>query len=124
MWIYFTYFLELLADNYLRMYNNSEIQKTLYGTEKKVTKAQIINWISNNLRLQKSIFSLIEQGTGDFLRIIEVIIRENGVGEISISLLPDKQGKGYGKETVATVLKYGYEKLGLNDFELFVYKSN
>lgn len=106
------------------MYNNSEIQKTLYGTEKKVTKAQIINWISNNLRLQKSIFSLIEQGTGDFLRIIEVIIRENGVGEISISLLPDKQGKGYGKETVATVLKYGYEKLGLNDFELFVYKSN
>lgn len=106
------------------MYNNSEIQKTLYGTEKKVTKAQIINWISNNLRLQKSIFSLIEQGTGDFLRIIEVIIRENGVGEISISLLPDKQGKGYGEETVATVLKYGYEKLGLNDFELFVYKSN
>lgn len=117
--IYYTQMSECLVDDYLRMYNNPEIQKLLYGKEKKFKKEQILKWIKISLEQKKPIFSMIEKGTNDFLGTIEIISKENGMGELAISLMPDKQGKGYGQEAINTILKYGYEKLNLN-----VYKSN
>lgn len=122
--LYFTQLTELLTDDYLRMYNNSEIQKTLYGIQKVFTKSQIENWIRNSLQQKKPIFTIIDKNTKDFMGIIEIIQKENAMGEIVISLLPDKQGNGYGKEAIAATLNYAHEKLGLNEFDLFVLKSN
>lgn len=122
--IYFTQLSESLVDDYLRMYNNPEIQKTLYGAEKVFTRSQIENWVRNSLQQQKPIFTIINKNTQDFMGIIEIIQKKNAMGEIAVALLPDKQGKGYGQEAIASTLKYGYEKLGLNEYELYVYKAN
>lgn len=122
--IYYTQMTECLVDEYLKMYNNPEIQKSLYGQKKEFTKEQMEGWVQRCLSKNKPIFSMIEKGTNDFIGIAEIPDIKDNIGEIAISVTPGKQGKGYGKEAIQTIINYGSEKMNLDGFELYVYKAN
>lgn len=122
--IYYTRMSELLVTDYLKMYNNAKIQEVLYGKRKEFTDEQILNWIHKCLEQNYIIFSLIEKSTKNFIGIIEIPSNKNNIGEIAIALTPNKQNKGYGFEAINTILKYGYEVIGLVGFELYVFKLN
>lgn len=121
--IYYIQMSKLLINEYLKMYSNQEIQKNLF--KKSYTSEQILNWLKKRLLDENAcIFSMIEKTTNDYIGDIEIISRKDNVGEIIISITPDKQDKHYGTEAISTIIKYGYEKIELNGFELHVYKNN
>ena len=121
--IYYIQMSESLMNDYLKMYNDQEVQKNLF--KKIYTYEQIQNWLKKRL-LDKTtcIFSMIEKSTYDYIGNVEIILTNDNIGEILISNTPDKQEKHYGTEAIDTVIKYGYEKVGLEEFELYVYKNN
>lgn len=70
------------------------------------------------------VFSMIEKETDDFIGNAEIVRADNNIGKIIISVTPLKQDKHYGIETIKSIIKYGYENIKLDGFELNVYKSN
>lgn len=112
-----------LEKDYMKMYNNPEIQKNLF--KKLYNKEQIEEWIikmlseNNNFR-----FSMIEKSTNDYIGNIEIVKKDNDVGEIMISITQNKQNNHYGSESVKSVIKYANDNLGINNFEVYVYKNN
>lgn len=115
---------KFLIDDYLKMYNNSDIQKVLFRNRKVFTYEQISNWIDKCLGGNVCVFSMINKKTNEYIGVIEIILAEDNIGEVVISITPDQQNKHYGTEAIRAIVKYGYEKVGLNDIELNVYKSN
>ncbi len=120
--ILFTHMSELLMDDYLKMYNNKEIQNSIF--KKNYNSKQILNWIRKQILSENEyIFSMIEKTTNEYIGNIEIIPKDN-ICEMLISITPDKQDKHYGTEAVNTLLKYVFEVLKLNGVELYVYKKN
>ena len=121
--IYYIKLSELLLNNYLKMYTDSEVQRDLF--KKEYTDEQILHWLKRQLSDENTcMFSMIEKKTHEFIGNIEIIRLYNNIGEIIISVTPDKQDKHYGTETLKEIIKYGYEKMKLNGFVLDVYKDN
>ncbi len=72
----FIHMSELLMDEYLKMYNNQEIQKSIF--KKNYSSEQISNWIKKQI-IEKSeyIFSIIEKTTDEYIGNIEIIPKDN-----------------------------------------------
>ncbi|MCI8498894.1 MAG: GNAT family N-acetyltransferase [Bacilli bacterium] len=118
----FIHMSELLMDDYLKMYNNQEIQKSIF--KKNYSSEQISNWIKKQI-IEKSecIFSIIEKMTGEYIGNMEIIPKDN-ICEMLISITPDKQNRHYGTEAINALLKYVFETLKLDRVELYVYANN
>lgn len=118
----FIHMSELLMDDYLKMYNNQEIQKSIF--KKNYSSEQISNWIKKQI-IEKSecIFSIIEKTTGEYIGNMEIIPKDN-ICEMLISITPDKQNRHYGTEAINALLKYVFETLKLDRVELYVYANN
>lgn len=118
----FIHMSELLMDDYLKMYNNQEIQKSIF--KKNYSSEQISNWIKKQI-IEKSeyIFSIIEKTTDEYIGNIEIIPKDN-ICEMLISITPDKQNRHYGTEAINALLKYVFETLKLDRVELYVYANN
>lgn len=114
---------ELLINDYLKMYCDLEIQRLLF--KKIFSREEIEKWI-NKLLSDKSadIFSMIEKGTAEYIGNIQLISKNNKVGEIMISITPEKQDRHYGTEAMGALVNYGKEILGLEELELYVKKTN
>ena len=67
---------------------------------------------------------MIEKATGEYIGNVEIMRINNGVGEIGITITPKQQNKHYGTEAMKAIMKYGYNKLNLDGFELNVYSTN
>lgn len=115
---------ELLIDEYLNMYNNEEIQRSLF--KKLYSHEEILNWIKKQLGNKRSyLFSMIEKITGEYIGNVEIIpTNKDKVGEISISVIPSKQNKHFGSEAIKNTLKYAFEVLNFEGMELYVYTNN
>lgn len=114
---------EKLMNDYLKMYNNKEIQKELL--KKSYTQEQIQKWLEKQLLDKTSyIFSMIEKGTNDYIGNFEIIPTNNNIGEIIISITPLKQDKHYGTEAMKTIINYALNVLKLENVDLNVYKTN
>ena len=118
----FIHMSELLMDDYLKMYNNQEIQKSIF--KKNYSSEQISNWIKKQI-IEKSecIFSIIEKMTGEYIGNMEIIPKDN-ICEMLISITPDKQNRHYGTEAINALLKYVFLFLKLDRVELYVYANN
>ena len=62
--------------------------------------------------------------TNEYIGFIEIRILNDNIGDIAISVTPNKQNKHYGTEALKSIIKYGYEKIGLKGIDLNVYKTN
>lgn len=114
-----------LIDDYLKMVNDPEVANKISHNPKKFTYEEELTWVNKNLEENALIFSMIEKKTNEFIGNVEIMhIDDNQVGEIGICITATKQNQHYGTEAMQTIIKYGYEKIGLKKVELNVYKAN
>jgi RimJ/RimL family protein N-acetyltransferase len=110
-----------LIDEYKLMYNDSSIQSLLF--KKLYSGEQILKWI-NSFFSNDSLISMIEKETNKFIGNAALIKKDNNVGEITISITPNMQGKHFATEAINSLIKYGYEELNFESIDLYVYKDN
>lgn len=121
--IYYVKMSEYLLEEYLKMYNDIEIQKLLF--KKSFNKEQIANWVSKQIHDKKAhIYSMIEKSTNEYIGNFEIIIKENNVAEILLSITPNKQNKHYGTETIKIMIDYSTKEFNIDEFELYVKADN
>ena len=120
--LYFIKMTDSLIDEYLKMYNDPEIQKTLFRDT--FTSEEILRWLKNQLLNKEAcIFSIMEKNTNKYIGNVEIIIKDN-IGEIVISITPEEQDKHFGTEAIKSIIEYGYNTIGLEELVLNVYKTN
>lgn len=99
------------------MINDEEIEQMMWGYSFPVAKHQQVSWIENLSRNNDAIFrgmidvNNVSVGTV----ILSDIDMKSGTAEIHIKLAKSSdRGKGYGKDTVLTMLCYAFNELRLN----------
>ena len=113
---------ELYIDDYIKMYTDSNIQKSLF--KKEYDYDTIINWIKKEINeKEKYSFSMIDKSTKEFIGNIEIVQKEEAA-EIMISITPSKQGKHYATEAIGSIIEFGQNELGISQYDLNVYKNN
>lgn len=113
---------EELIDDYLKMYSDENIQKLLF--KKVYDKEKIYNWIKKIIKEDAYRYSMIDKNSKEFIGNIEIIPNDEKIAEIMISIIPIKQGNHYATEAIKSIVEYGYNKLGINGYDLNVYKNN
>ena len=113
---------EQYMDDYIKMYTDSNIQKTLF--KKEYDYNTITNWIKKEIsEKEKYKYSMIDKLTKEFIGNIE-IIKKDEIAEIIIEITPSKQGMHYATEAIKFIIEYGRKELGINNYDLNVYKDN
>jgi len=112
---------EQYLNDYIKMYTDSSIQKSLF--KKEYNDDIIVNWIKKIIEEDNYIYSMIDKNTKEFIGNIQIIKKEE-ISEIMISITPSKQGMHYAIEAVESVIEYGYKELGISKYDLNVYKNN
>lgn len=112
---------EQYLNDYIKMYTDSNIQKTLF--RKEYNDDVIVNWIKKIIEEDNYFYSMIDKNTKEFIGNIQIIKKEE-VAEIMISITPLKQGMYYATEAIESIIKYGRKELGINKYDLNVYKNN
>lgn len=115
---------EALLQNYLEMYNDKNIQKSLFKKEKNFSSKQILNWIKKVLENNSYEFSMIDKKTREYIGDISVINIEGDSGELAISVTPTKQGNHYATEAINAILEYCYNELCLKNIIVNVCNDN
>ncbi len=113
-----------LIEDYLEMVNHPEVANKISHNPRTYTYEEELAWVNENLEKKKLIFSMIEKKTGEYIGNVEIMHIKNNIGEIGISITPKKQSKSFGTEAMKAIIKYGQEEIGLDGFELNVYKTN
>ena len=113
----------LLVDDYLKMINNPNVANKISHEASSYSYEEEVAWVNKKLKKETCDFSMLEKGTMDFIGNIGIDINNN-VGEIGISITPEKQNQHYGRESMKAIIKYGYDVLNLDGFELNVYSTN
>ena len=113
---------EQYIDDYIKMYSDSNIQKTLF--KKEYDYNTITNWIKKEIgEEEKYKYSMIDKLTKEFIGNIE-IIQKDDAAEIMISITPSKQGMHYATEAIKSTIEYGRKELGITKYDLNVCKKN
>lgn len=113
---------EELLDDYLAMVNDPEVG-SLIGIEGPVGEAWERNWVKGKVEEKAPLFSMIEKETGTFIGNIELMDPTADCAELGISIVREKQNKGYGKEAIRTILDYA-KRRGMTRVFLKVYPQN
>ena len=121
--IYYVKMSEYLIKEYLKMYNNIEIQKLLF--KKIFSKDQIASWVNKQINDKNAhIYSMIEKETNEYIGNFEIIIKKDNVGEIILSIIPEKQNRHYGTESIKAMINYATKEFNIHEFELYVKSDN
>jgi len=113
----------------LEIHNNFEIKKQAMFHPFLISQEQDIEWLENinkDTSNRAVYFAIEEKKTHNFagyasLRNIDWVNRNCYFG---ISLLPDMQGKGLGKEATKHIIEYAIKKLNLHKIQLEVIADN
>lgn len=115
---------ESLVDDYLKMINDEDIQKSISDNRWKLNREQEIEWVKKNLENNTLVFSMIERSTNSFIGNIEIMSINNGVGLIGIAITKDKQNQHFGQEGIKRLYEYAVKDLGLEGLELTCFSTN
>ena len=114
-----------LINDYLKLINDIEVQKGISDNAPfTISFDDEMNWVRENMQDDKTIFSMIEKTTNEFIGNIEVKKLDDNKGELGISISRDKQDKHFGTESINRILEYCYEELKLDEVVLNVHKDN
>ena len=115
---------EKLINDYLFMINDPNVASKISHKCRTYTYEDELKWVNLKLQEEALCFSMIEKRTGDFIGNIEIMKINNNIGELGITITPKKQHQHFGTESIKALLKYAYEKLGLDGMDLNVYANN
>ena len=121
------YFVEVntdLINDYLLMVNDENVQKRISVNRRIYTYEDELSWVKDKVNNNASVFSMIEKNSGAFIGNVEIMNIENKSGELGICITPKFQDKHYGSEAINRMIKYGFEKLNLDELTLVVFSNN
>lgn len=113
-----------LMEDYLIMKNDSEVANKLSHIPQKITYEEYKKRVEDKLKKGTISFSMIDKNTGEFIGNIEIMSIKDNIGEIGITITPNKQNKHYGRESLKAIMEYGYQNLDLTGYELNVFSTN
>ena len=87
-----------LVTEYLKMINDETIQQYLTHEKIRVKLNEELEWITEKLKNNAVIFSMIEKETNEFIGNIEILNIKDNIGELGIAITSKKQNKHYGQE--------------------------
>lgn len=122
--IYFVKLTTELAEEYLKMVNDIDVQKYISNNRKTFELNSEIEWVKSKLKDESIIFSMIEKETNDFIGNIEIMHIKNKIGEIGIAITSSKQNKHFGQESIARLMDYAINVLKLEGLDLNVFNFN
>ncbi len=109
-------------------WRNSPKVKENFIFQKQITKEMHHKWLKDQVYTGKTVqFIIVEENTNKPLGSIYLrdIDKLNMHAELGIFIGEDNcRGKGYGKQSIAQILKYGFTQLKLNKIFLRVLKNN
>ena len=116
---------EALVPDYLNMVNDMERVARWIGTRTEpIPEEKEIGWVRKKLANGDPIWSMIEKRTGAFIGNIELMDVQDSVAELGIAITAAQQNRGFGKEAIAAVVRYGMDRMGLNRIFLKVFPDN
>ena len=80
-----------LINDYLKMINDKKIQSFIGLSNVTVTFDDEMEWVRNNMVSDSLVFSMIEKSTNEYIGNIEIMAKENNVGELGICIILDKK---------------------------------
>ncbi len=116
---------EARIPDYLAMINDNEnVNRYLGKREKPFTEQEERNWVQKKREEKALVWSMIEKKSGEFIGNIELMDDSVSSKELGIAITAIKQDRGYGSEAILALLKYGFERLGLEKIVLRVHPAN
>lgn len=113
-----------LAQDYLDMVNDIEVQKYISHNRKTYTYDGEIKWIKEKLDNNAYVYSMIEKDTNEFIGNIEIMNIKDNIGEMGIAITRKKQNNHFGQEAIKRFIEYAFNDLNLDGLELNVYDFN
>ena len=114
-----------LLDDYLKMINDIDrVARFIGHRTEPYTAEEEAAFIKSKIAENAPIFSMIEKDSGEFIGNIEFMDIKDGAAELGIAITAEKQGFGYGIESINRMLDYGFHTLALNRVFLKVYPDN
>lgn len=94
----------------IQLWTNEQVRKHLGGPiTKNKAKQRAVEYVD-----KKGYFVVIEQSSGRTIGLCLLDKYRTGDIEVSYEFLPDVWGKGFGKETIIEVIKWGFENMGID----------
>lgn len=109
------------------MINDSETEKMVVGWSKPVTENEQNQWylnLKNDNNIRYAITSISEKESAIGTATIRNIDWKNRNASLDIKLLKEVRSKGYGTDTIKTLLKYCFEELNLNRISANILEYN
>ena len=113
-----------LAQDYLDMVNDIEVQKYISHARRTYTFDGEIKWIKEKLDTNAYVYSMIEKSTNEFIGNIEIMNIKDNIGEMGIAITRKKQNNHFGQEAIKRFIEYSFNDLNLDGLELNVYDFN
>ena len=105
------------APKLLEIINDEVIESLIGGWSFPVSSLNQEEWIRNQKPSQQILRCMIDDKLNHKTLgtvILSDIDYKNGTGELHIKLLKDGRGKGYGVDTINTIVRYAFDELRLN----------
>lgn len=86
-----------------------------------------LRWIENSVNKKIITFAIEEKNTGEFLGTCQLRGIDTVNAKAILSIIIGKsgaQGKGYGRDSVNTLLDFAFNELNLHKVSLYVYEDN
>lgn len=116
---------EALIPEYLLMVNDYErVGRFIGARSEPITEESEREWVQKKLSKEYAIYSMIEKETGAFIGNVELMDVQDSVAELGIAITAAQQDRGFGKEAIAAVVRYGMDRMGLNRIFLKVFPDN
>ncbi len=116
---------ELFINDYLKMLNDYEnVSRFFADAGRNYTAEDEIAWIRKKREEKADVFSIVEKKTGAFIGNIELMGVSDTERELGIVITAEKQNTGYGTEAVCALVKYGFERKGLQKIVLRTNPAN
>ena len=110
---------ESLIPDYLAMLNDHErVGRFISASTKTYTVEKEVEWVREKLAERASVFSMLEKAGGAFIGNIELMDIHGGEAMLGIAITAAQQDRGFGSESVAALLRYDFETLGLRRIRL------
>lgn len=108
-----------------RVFNNPEVRRNL-AKRFPMNTAVVTEWIDEEYRKRNVTLLIVDKASDNpagFIRLSD-FNWPNQRAELSIALLPEFQGSGFGTEATKNLIKYAFDNLGLRKITLEVYEFN
>ena len=110
------------VDDMVEMMNSEKISSMLSAKKRIITREAELKWI--NAHQTDHTFSVYDRVSLEYIGNCSYNEIDGSRGEIGITIREPMQGKHYAKDIISGLVRYGFQKLGLDEVYAIVFSDN